>query len=93
MKKEIEMKRKEQDELETQKIMNAIHEQHKKAIQVVEKKEKGDKRDTIIVTILVIMTIVLIGAISVMFLFKDNEDFMKKCTEAGYSESYCRSQL
>lgn len=105
MSKEDLMKyREEQDRKETKKMFDAIHKNHQ---QVVEKrrnqkllqaqvlkiqKEKEAKRNFIEIVI-VFMILLILSVVMMIGLAKSNEEFMEKCTAAGDSISYCRSQL
>ena len=102
--KDIERARREADERETAKMMQAINENHERAFnkwlmnEQVKKitREKKEKKEVIINFVWIVLTIiVLAGLMGAMlaFLKEDTEQFMKGCSEAGYSESYCRSQL
>lgn len=95
---------KELDRKETQKIMKAINEQNKRKREerlLQEQKakiarEKQAKKENVIDLItIVFMFLVLLGLFvgMLVYLHKDSEEFVKECTAAGYSETYCVSQL
>lgn len=78
------MKKNERN-LESEKMLNIIHENHKKAYNKVQKEEKGrDKRFKILMVGLI--AIAIIGCI---FLTKDNEEAINNCIAKGNSETYC----
>lgn len=78
------MKKNERN-LESEKMLNIIHENHKKAYNKVKKEEKvRDKRFKILMVGLI--AIAIIGCI---FLAKDNEEAINNCIAKGNSETYC----
>lgn len=78
------MKKNERN-LESEKILNIIHENHKKAYNKVQKEERSrDKRFKILMVGLI--AIAIIGCI---FLTKDNEEAINNCIAKGNSEKYC----
>ena len=104
MNKEIERARRELDERETQKMFKAINANHKKAYnnwllnEQVKKitREKKDKKEIIVNFVWVVLAMIILATLMstmLIWLAKDNQEFVNECTASGYSESYCRSQL
>lgn len=78
------MKKNERN-LESEKMLNIIHENHKKAYNKVQNEEKvRDKRFKILMVGLI--AIAIIGCI---FLTKDNKEAINNCIAKGNSETYC----
>jgi len=103
-KEEIRKYREEQDRKETKKMFDAIHKNHQQAFKKRRKqellqeqvlkiqKEKETKRSFI--EVVIVFMILLALFVAMMFsLAKDNKEFVKQCTAAGDSISYCKSQL
>ena len=102
--KEIKKYREEQDRKETEKMFKAINKNHKQAYEdwllkeQIRKitKEKQAKREIMvnrILTVLVILSLLVLGIIMIVWLEKDNQEFMNTCTSKGYSENWCMKEL
>ncbi len=103
MEKELKT-RIENERKEERKLWDAINENYKKGRErrLMEeqaekiKKEKEQKKETIIdFALVVVVFIVLLGLMITMLVWlgKDNEDFMKSCIESGSSETWCVKQI
>lgn len=78
------MKKNERN-LESEKMLNIIHENHKRAYNKVQKEEKiRDKRFKILM-----VGLIAIAIIGCVFLEKDNEKAINNCMKKGNSEAYC----
>lgn len=78
------MKKNERN-LESEKMLNIIHENHKKTYNKVQKEEKvRDKRFKILM-----VGLIAISIIGCIFLTKDNEEAINNCIAKGNSETYC----
>lgn len=86
--------REERIKKEEDKLLNAIHEQYKKAhldyvldkgIKEISKKEKKSKANLIknVVLAIAVITIIVLG-------MKYNEKEISNCMESGNSETFCR---
>ena len=104
MNKDLERARRELEERETQKMMEAINANHEQAYnkwllnQQVKKitKEKKDKKEIIVNFVWVVLAMIILATLMgtmLIWLAKDNQEFVNECTASGYRESYCRSQL
>lgn len=102
--KEILKAREEFEERETMKMIKAINENHERKYnewllneQIKKiKNEKHQKKELILNWIqvaLVFMILLSLMVLMLMYLEKDGVEFVKQCTSAGYSESYCMGQL
>lgn len=77
-------KKKNERNLESEKMLNIIHENHKKAYNKVQNEEKTkDKRFKILMVVLI--SIAIIGFV---FLTKDREEAINNCMK-NHSENYC----
>lgn len=104
MEKDLEKTRIENERKEERKMWDAINKNHKKAYKryVAEQqknkimKQKQEKKETIIdFVFIVVVFMALLGLMATMliWLHKDNEEFMNTCTSKGYSETWCASEL
>lgn len=102
--KEIKRAREEFDEKETMKMIKAINENHERKYnqwllnEQIKKinNEKHQKKEMIfnwIQVSLIFMILLSLMVLMLMYLEKDGAEFVEQCTAAGYSESYCMSQL
>lgn len=76
---------------EEEKLLKAIHENHKK-VQIEKKIEKNKenikRKEKLIAVILIIITIV-----ALILNWKMTDKAIAECTEEGYSKGYCISKL
>lgn len=78
------MKKNERN-LESDKMLNIIHENHKKAYNKLQKEEKvNDRRFKILM-----VGLISIAIVSFIFLTKDREEAINNCMAKGNSEAYC----
>lgn len=71
--------------LESEKMLNIIHENHKKAYNKIQKEEKSkEKRFKIVMVVLI--AIAVVGCI---LLAQNRKDAINNCMGKGYSETYC----
>ena len=103
-KEDLKKYREELDRKETAKMMKAINEQNKRKKQerlleeakqeaARKKQEKKDERINFALIVVMFLTLLTLFVAMIVYLEKDNEEFMHECTTAGYSENYCRTQL
>lgn len=76
-----------------EKLLNAIHENHKRAyentIAKKVKKEKKNRRKELLISIIIVVT-----ALAIIFINGNITDkAIKECMQDGYNEGYCLSKL
>ena len=101
---EIKRYREEQYEKDTKEMFKAINKNHKQAYEdwllkeQIRKitREKQEKKEVVVNFVLIVITFLLLLVLSIamlVWLEKDNQEFMNTCTNKGYSETWCASEL
>lgn len=93
-----------EDRKETEKMMKIINDNHEAAYKryvsqqqknKIINQKKEDKKAIVNFISIIFVFMVLLGLMITMLVWleKDNEEFMNTCTSQGYSENWCRSEL
>ena len=93
-----------EDRKETEKMMKIINENHERAYKKYVSQQQAnknakvnqEKKEIIVNFILVVFVfMILLGLMITMLVWleKENEEFMNTCTSKGYSENWCKSEL